>query len=88
MTFGQGAGLLAAAIALLSVLTVLRGAHRPLGSAVLSAGAGIAALAAVNFFGAYTGVTLAVNWATAFAAVVLGVPGVIGTLLLRLLLCL
>ena len=61
-----------------------KGAH-PIGQAVLSAVCGVGALGAVNLLAPYTGVALALNYGTAFAAVVLGLPGVVGLLFLRLL---
>ena len=51
----------------------------------LSAMQGIAALFAVNLTGMITGVTIAVNWYTVLSYVVLGLPGVIGTLVLNML---
>lgn len=50
----------------------------------LSAMQGIAALFAVNLTGMITGVTVAVNWYTVLSCVVLGLPGVIGTLALNM----
>ena len=47
---------------------------------------GVAALAAVALLSPYTGVTLPLNPFTGFAAAVLGAPGVVGVLVLRLLL--
>lgn len=52
-------------------------------SFVLSAMQGIAALFAVNLTGMITGVTIAINWYTVLSYVVLGLPGVIGTLMLN-----
>lgn len=49
----------------------------------LSALQGIAALCAVNLTGMITGVTVAVNWYTIISTVILGMPGVIGTLALN-----
>lgn len=51
----------------------------------LSAVQGLAALFAVNLTGMLTGVTIAVNWYTALSYIVLGLPGVIGTLTLNLI---
>lgn len=51
-----------------------------------SALCGIAALAVVGLLAPYTGVTLPLNRLTAFAAAVLGLPGVVGILLLQLML--
>ena len=51
----------------------------------LSALQGIAALFAVNLTGMITGITVAVNWYTVISYIVLGLPGVIGTLALNML---
>lgn len=48
----------------------------------LSALQGVAALFAVNLTGMMTGVTIAVNWYTVVSYIVLGLPGVIGTLVI------
>lgn len=76
----------AAAAALLAVGFAAAHHRRPAGAALSSAVAGIAALGAVNMLAPFTGVGLALNWFTSFAAVVLGVPGVICLLAMRLLL--
>ena len=44
---------------------------------------GIAALFAVNLTGMITGVTIAVNWYTLLTYIILGLPGVIATLVLN-----
>lgn len=54
-------------------------------SFALSALQGIAAMCAVNLTGLFTGVTLAVNWYTIASFIVLGLPGVIGALILKLI---
>ncbi len=54
-------------------------------SFALSALQGIAAMCAVNLTGLMTGVTLAVNWYTTATFIVLGMPGVIGALVLKLI---
>lgn len=74
-----------AAVSLLTVCAVLARSRRPWRGALLSAGCGVGALGAVNLFASYTGVGIAVNWYTAFASVVLGAPGVIAMLILRVL---
>lgn len=56
--------------------------RRVLGNSVC----GIATLGAAALLAPFTGLALAVNWFTAFAAVVLGAPGVVTMLLLRVLL--
>ena len=57
----------------------------PLATGLGSAISGVGALAAVNLLSAYTGVSIALNFVTAFVAVVLSVPGVVTLLLLRIL---
>lgn len=52
-------------------------------SFILSAFQGIAAMFAVNLTGLVTGVTLAVNWYSIAAFSLLGLPGVIGALILN-----
>ena len=54
-------------------------------SLFLSALQGIAALFAVNLTGLVTGVTVAVNWYTVAASAILGLPAVIGTLVLNMI---
>lgn len=55
-------------------------------SFALSAMQGIAAMFAVNLTGLVTGVTLATNWYTVATYIVLGLPGVISTLIINLIL--
>lgn len=55
-------------------------------SFALSAFQGIAAMFAVNLTGLITGVTVAVNWYTVAACIVLGLPGVIGMVTLDFIL--
>ena len=55
-------------------------------SFALSALQGIAAMFAVNLTGLVTGVTLATNWYTVATYIVLGLPGVISTLIINLIL--
>lgn len=52
-------------------------------SFVLSAFQGLAAMFAVNLVGLVTGVTIAVNWYSMAAFALLGLPGVIGALMLN-----
>lgn len=54
-------------------------------SFVLSAMQGIAAMFAVNLTGLVTGVTLATNWYTVATYIVLGLPGVIATLVMNVI---
>lgn len=86
MSFSQIAGLFIAAAGVLAVCAALSKTRHFLWRALGSAGCGAAALGAVNLLAAYTGVSIALNYATAFVAVVLGAPGVVGLLVLRLVL--
>ncbi len=52
-------------------------------SFVLSAFQGLAAMFAVNLVGLVTGVTIAVNWYSMAAFAILGLPGVIGALMMN-----
>lgn len=81
-------GLLAAAglLALLATGAASARSAHPLRRALTGAVCGVGALGAVNALAPFTGVALALNHLTAFAAVVLGAPGVLLLLLLRLLL--
>ncbi|MEG0910114.1 MAG: pro-sigmaK processing inhibitor BofA family protein [Ruthenibacterium sp.] len=81
----QICALLFAALCAIAICTTLCKKRHPLLGALKSAGCGIAALGAVNVCASFTGVGIALNWGTAFVAVVLGAPGVIGLLLLRLI---
>ncbi|MEG0166443.1 MAG: pro-sigmaK processing inhibitor BofA family protein [Ruthenibacterium sp.] len=80
-----GALIFAAACTAMMCALLCKKRH-PLRQTLKSAGCGIAALGAVNIFAGFTGVGIALNWGTAFVAVVLGAPGVICLLVLRLLL--
>ncbi len=73
-----GGGLLAVAVAL------LKSGH-PLRRLLATALQGLCALAAVNVTGIFTGVSLGLGWLTGGVAMVLGLPGVTGLLLARLL---
>ena len=75
----------AAAAVLLAVGLAAARHRRPAGAALSSAVAGVAALGAVNMLAPFTGVGLALNWFTSFAAVVLGAPGVSCLLAMRLM---
>ena len=74
-----------AAAVLLAVGLAAARHRRPAASGLAGAVAGVAALGAVNVLAPFTGVGLALNWFTSFAAVVLGAPGVICLLAMRLM---
>lgn len=76
-------GLFLGAAALLSVSAAAVRTKRPLRTSMLSAFCGVAGLGAVNLLSDSTGVSIALNYATALVSVVLGLPGVIALLLLR-----
>lgn len=86
MIMTQTLALFFAVLSAAAVLRALRRARRPLRTALGSAALGAGALAAVNLMAGYTGVTIALNYATSFVAVVLGAPGVVLMLALRLIL--
>ncbi len=80
----MNAGFIAAAvISTVCVLWWVIKSERGATSFFLSALQGIAAMCAVNLTGLVTGVTVAVNWYTIISTVILGMPGVIGTLALN-----
>lgn len=54
---------------------------RPIRSVIGSGIQGLCALAAVNVTGAFTGVSLGLNWFSGACCAVLGIPGVITLLL-------
>ncbi len=54
-------------------------------SFIKSAFQGLAGLFAVNLAGMITGVTIAVNWYSIVSFIILGLPGVIGALILNLI---
>lgn len=54
-------------------------------SFIKSAFQGLAGMFAVNLLGMVTGVTIAVNWYSIVSFIVLGLPGVIGALMLNLI---
>lgn len=58
---------------------------RPVRGLVGSAAQGICALAAVNIAGAFTSVSLGLNLFSGLVCVVLGIPGVIALLVLKLI---
>lgn len=73
----------AAIVAVICVLWWTVKSEKGATSFALSAIQGIAAMCAVNLTGLMTGVTLAVNWYTIATFIVLGLPGVIGALVLK-----
>ncbi len=75
----------AAIVAVLCVIWWTVKSEKGATSFALSALQGIAAMCAVNLTGLFTGVTLAVNWYTIASFIVLGLPGVIGALIIRLI---
>lgn len=75
----------AAVISTVCVLWWMIKSEKGASSFALSALQGIAAMFAVNLAGLVTGVTLAVNWYTIVSFILLGMPGVIGALVLNLI---
>ncbi|WP_367924882.1 pro-sigmaK processing inhibitor BofA family protein [uncultured Ruthenibacterium sp.] len=83
MTFVQTVALCWAFVCIAGVAAVLSKTKHPFFSALKSAFCGAAALGAVNLMAGFTGVTIALNYATSFVAIVLGAPGVVLLLLMR-----
>lgn len=73
-----------AVLGLWLLITLLRGG-RPVRRLLGSTLQGACALAAVNVTGALTGVSLGLNWLSGAACAALGVPGVIGLLLVKVI---
>ncbi len=88
MMFVETIALFAALVSLLGTAAAAKDARHPVRRALSGALSGAAALGAVNLMAGYTGITIALNYATAFMAVVLGAPGVVTMLLLRAMLLL
>ena len=78
--------ILLGAACLVAVGRAAAASRRPVRSILAGAVCGVAALAALALLAPYTGVSLPLNRFTGFVAAVLGAPGVIGLLLLRLML--
>lgn len=79
----ESIGILIGIAALLAVSAAATRAKHPVRTSMISALCGIAGLGAVNLLSGSTGVSIALNNATALISVTLGVPGVITLLLLR-----
>ena len=75
----------AATVALICVIWWTVKNEKGATSFAVSALQGIAAMCAVNLTGLFTGVTIAVNWYTIASFIVLGLPGVIGALVIKLI---
>ena len=73
-----------AVLALWLLVTLVR-TRRPVRRTVSSFLQGASALAAVNVSGILTGVSLGLNWLSLGVCAALGVPGVIGLLLLKVI---
>lgn len=69
----------------IAVAVALMKTGKPVRSLVGSSAQGLCALAAVNVAGAFTGVSLGLNLFSALCCIVLGIPGVVGLLVLKLL---
>lgn len=84
MALAQSIIVFIAVVSLAAVCYIAIKSKKPIVKGTASALSGAAALGAVNLLASYTGVGIALNYASAFIAVVLGVPGVIMMLALRL----
>ncbi|MBR2405955.1 MAG: pro-sigmaK processing inhibitor BofA family protein [Clostridia bacterium] len=76
-----GVGGVLAVVLLAALFRSGRPVRRLLGSTLQ----GACALAAVDVVGAFTGVSLGINWLSGVACAALGVPGIITLLLLKLI---
>ena len=72
-------------IIVLAVAVALFKTGRPVRGIVGSGAQGICALAAVNIAGAFTGVSLGLNLFSGLCCLVLGIPGVVGMLFMKLI---
>ena len=79
LVYGTGVGLV------IAVFVGIMHTKRPVRAFVGSGAQGICALAAVNVAGAFTGVSLGLNLLTGLCCAVLGIPGVISLLIMKLL---
>lgn len=77
-------GVLGAAIAAAVLVTVFR-SRNPVRRLIGSGVQGLCALAAVNVAGAFTGVSLGLGLFSGIYCILLGVPGVLSLLVVRLL---
>ena len=77
-------GVLGVAIAIMLAVGLYR-SGRPVRSLIASGLQGICALAAVNITGAFTGVSLGLNVLTGAFGLLLGVPGIITLLILKVI---
>ncbi|SHI05737.1 inhibitor of the pro-sigma K processing machinery [Sporobacter termitidis DSM 10068] len=71
------------AILVLVLLIILRKPMKIVFKLILNVVIGFLALLAINYIGAFIGITVAVNWINAVIVGVLGVPGVALILLLK-----
>ena len=74
--------LIAGAVA---VVTKIARCKRPFRTALTTSLSGLAAMVVVNLLGSITGVSIAFNYMTVSCAVVLGLPGTIMLLIMKLL---
>ena len=69
----------------LAVAIALIRSRRPVRGLIGSGAQGLCALAAVNVVGAFTGVSLGLNLLSGLCCLVLGIPGVVALLVLKLI---
>lgn len=77
-------GIVGSAVALAVIIALFR-SGKPIRGLVGTGAQGICALAAVNVAGAFTGVSLGLNLLSGLSCVVLGIPGVVTLLFLKLI---
>lgn len=69
----------------LTVLIVLCRTGRPIRRLLTSGVQGLCALGAVDLLGTFTGISLGLGWFSLAVSGLLGIPGVIGMLLMKLI---
>ena len=84
MSLGLSIAVGAVGIGLVVVVAMIR-SKRPVRGLIGSGAQGLCALAAVNVVGAFTGVSLGLNLLSGLSCLVLGVPGVVALLVLKLI---
>ncbi len=86
MSLGLSIAVGAVGIGLVVVVAIaLIRSKRPVRGLIGSGAQGLCALAAVNVVGAFTGVSLGLNLLSGLSCLVLGVPGVVALLVLKLI---
>ncbi len=84
MNVNTGLVLVLGIICVIAICIALKKTKKPLKEAFFNAACGVASLGAVNLLALQTGISISINYFTAFVVVVLGAPGTISLLILRM----